>query len=92
MKRPRLPAVTERVWRAFWQIEKRGRSGNGFSALPVSNLEVDAWCRLRGERLMQWELDALDQMEGVRLSLLNGAEPEAPAKLTPALFKGMFGK
>ena len=82
-----------RVWVLFWQLERRGRTGNGYSALPICNREVEAFLRLRGEVIEAWEMDLLDRMESERLAMLN----EDPKKdklsstpLSPQLIQDLF--
>lgn len=87
----------QHIWAIFWQIERRGRSGNGYAALPVPHSEVEAFLRLRGEPMAAWELDLLDQMEGERLGMLNegggGVKRDhvSTRPMTTQLFDAMFG-
>ena len=95
-----IPTAAERVWWVFWSLDTR-RTSNGYAANAIPPSEIEAWCRLRGETLRRWELDALDKMEAARLRWLDGAagggrgadEPIVVRgqPLTPALMKALFG-
>lgn len=78
----------------FWQLERRGRTGNGYAALPISHQEVEAFLRLRGEMLATWELDLLDRMESERLEMLNEdvtkKDKLSTRPMTPALFDAIL--
>lgn len=77
----------------FWQIERRGRSGNGYAALPIPHREVEAFLRLHGEMLEPWELDLLDSMESERLAMLNDdgkVKKPAHRQMSTELFDAMF--
>lgn len=94
-RRPIIPTVGDRAWRAFWRLDAR-RSGNGYSANAISPAEIDAWCRLTGMALRSWEIRALDEMEMVRLRWLNRDEDAEPVvveaqPVTPSLVKALFG-
>jgi len=55
------------LWGYFISLSSR-RSGNGYSANPISNVEIQAWQRLSGVELLPWELDVIDMFEQVYLA------------------------
>lgn len=67
----RVPDIARHAWHVFWKLERRGRAGNGFAAMPISNMELQAWLTLHEERLTRWELDVLDVLEDERRLFLN---------------------
>lgn len=95
---PRVPAVAEHVWGLFWKLERRGRAGNGYAAMPVSNQELQAFLVLRGERLAVWEIDLFDILEREHIAFLNrdvGRDQSEPRvvknkKFSLAMFDAAF--
>lgn len=91
-----MPAVARHVWDVFWKLERRGRAGNGFAAMPVSNSELQAWLVLHDDRLKRWELDILDILEAERVTFLNRdlgktkKDKIASTPLTMEKFDAMF--
>lgn len=70
-REPRVPEIAKHAWDCFWRLERRGRSGNGFGATPISNMEVLAFLLVERETLSPWEKDLIDIMEIERLAFLN---------------------
>lgn len=52
-----LPECAAYVW--MWFFELNGRRTYGMSMNPITWPDIDAWARLKGVRLKQWEMDAL---------------------------------
>jgi len=63
---PPLPPPMVPIWRWFLELGQ-GRTGNGMGPNPISWLELDAWCRLRGVLLGQYELTCIRDLDGIYL-------------------------
>jgi hypothetical protein len=63
------------VWEWFVYLDRK-RFHNGYSYLPISHLEIDAWARLHGETPAAWELRALSAMDIEKILLLNASDDE----------------
>jgi len=73
---------------------------------PIDFLQIEAWSRLRQERIKNWELSALRAMDQARLDYyhskldedkdpIDGKRESKPVKssrpLSPELFDSLFG-
>ncbi|MGX9443858.1 phage tail assembly chaperone [Nitrobacteraceae bacterium UC4446_H13] len=80
-----LPSPIQHVWEWFIELHKsRSQGFNGW--LPISNLEILAWCALTGVQLRPWEYAALRALDD---RFVNGPPPP-DEPVTPALFKRLF--
>ena len=66
---PRLPEGAEHVWNYYHELSRTRQSG--MSVNPISHQEIDAWGRLRGIRLLGWELAAILGIDSVFLTHIN---------------------
>lgn len=77
-----------------WFVElDTARSTNGFGFNPISFTDIDAYSRINGVPMREWEVAAIRKMDLVRLKKLNGGKDEpvvASRPMTPALFNGLF--
>jgi hypothetical protein len=53
------------------------RTGNGYGPNALGFQAIADWCRLRSIRLLQWQLDAILEMDIARRSVLAEAAPES---------------
>jgi hypothetical protein len=51
----------------------------GFSANPITHLEIEAFCRLTGALIDPWELSVLQRMDQAVMAILNKTEKPRPA-------------
>jgi hypothetical protein len=56
------PEAGEHVWAWFWELSAASGS-NGFAPMPVTHLEIEAWARLVGAELDEWEVRAIRAMD-----------------------------
>lgn len=63
---PKLPPFAVHVWNTFSRLAN-ARGGTGFGPAPLSFSEIDAFCRLTGERLDFWEIDAIRELDDAYL-------------------------
>ena len=54
------------MWEWFWQLDS-GRTANGFCLNPIPWSDLLAWMFLTGVRPTQWELDALRELDWIRV-------------------------
>jgi hypothetical protein len=92
-----VPAAGDHVWRWFIELDA-SRAHNGFVPLRLTFTEIAAFADLRGLTIRDWELDAIREMDGARMTQLvaatgqgSGATQVATRTLTPALFDAVFG-
>jgi hypothetical protein len=60
---PELPECAAHVW--AWFSELSGRRTVGMAMNPITWPDIDAWARLKGVTLKQWEMDALTGIDDV---------------------------
>lgn len=54
-----------------WFLEiSPGRAQSGFGPLPLSSLEIWAWCQLRGVSLTQWEVGILRDLDHLWIGVM----------------------
>ncbi len=79
-----------------WFVELDAvRTGNGYGANPLTFGEIDAFVRLKGLAPEPWEIEALRQMDVVRVVAINtppGADVVSERPLTPELFGALFSR
>jgi hypothetical protein len=63
------PAAGEHLYEYFWRLHTR-RGGNGFSLVPLSPIEIEAWARSMRIELASWEHDAIYAMDAALLSAI----------------------
>ena len=56
------PGAAEHVWAWFWELSA-ARGSNGFAPMPVTHLEIEAWARMVGAELAEWEVRAIRAMD-----------------------------
>lgn len=64
------PAGFEFVWSVFLDLNT-GRQG-GMGPLPIAWSDVEAYCRMTGVRLEEWELNAVRRLDAKWLEVTNG--------------------
>ncbi len=86
------------MWEYFEQLHA-GRSSNGYSANPISYLEIKAWSDLTGIRLSSFDLRAIRSMDNTFLVYAAEKQQEAqkPEKqelpqLTPGTLNALYGR
>ncbi|MGG5810942.1 phage tail assembly chaperone [Falsiroseomonas sp. CW058] len=67
---PGLPHGTERLYDIFAQLSA-GRSYGMSGPMPLSSLEIQAWCSLTGQRLDGWELTAIRRLDAAWIKASN---------------------
>lgn len=65
-----FPMLFVHVWDAFLRLSS-SRSNNGFSANPISYLDIEAYCRLTDSHFSELELDALRQLDSMMIKNFN---------------------
>jgi hypothetical protein len=55
---PALPKGCEQLWRTFSELHAC-RGSNGFGPTRITYTDIDAYQRVTGRRLRQWELEAI---------------------------------
>jgi hypothetical protein len=55
------------LWQHFLRLGA-SRTAGAMTANPISELEIWAFCRLRGLHLERWELDAIRRLDAIALS------------------------
>ena len=66
---PRLPAGAEHVWNYYHELSRTRQSGMAVN--PISYQEMYSWGRLRGVRLLVWELSAVLGIDSAFLTHIN---------------------
>jgi hypothetical protein len=64
---PRLPDGCEEVWRIFNELHSC-RGNYGFGPCKISFVDLDAWQRVTGVRLLGWEVDAIRRADKAFIS------------------------
>jgi len=67
------PACMRYLWGYFLEMNCR-RTSTGFGINPISHEALDAWQRLRGIKLLPFEIRALDALESAFLLSRNKAK------------------
>lgn len=72
---PPLPPACAGVWDVFMQLhQRRGSAGMGPS--PLDHAQLLAWCRLQGQQLTPWEVDAIFALDDLWLQAWNESRPK----------------
>lgn len=69
---PPLPQGCEDLWRIFDELHGC-RGSNGFGLTRISFVELDAWQRVSGAKLLPWELEAIRKADGAFMRRWNEA-------------------
>lgn len=64
---PPLPRELSYLWKIFCRIASR-RGGNGFSALPLTWSDIDAFCRLTRTQLQPFEIEIIEDLDALYLA------------------------
>jgi hypothetical protein len=64
---PGLPEGCEELWRIFNELHAC-RGSNGFGPSRITFLDLDAWQRVTGIRLMPWEVAAIRRADSAFLT------------------------
>lgn len=66
-----------------------GRSSNGFGVNPISFADIVAWCTLFSERLTEWDMMLLREIDMIFIRYLN-AKTKEPESTTPTSLISSF--
>lgn len=55
------PLGFEDVWAAFCRLSRR--RAVGMTVLPISYLEMDAFCRLTGAAFARWQVELIERLD-----------------------------
>jgi hypothetical protein len=61
------PELASHVWEWFWDLSA-ARGSNGFGLNPVGFVDLAAWAAMTGAEPLEWELQALREMDRAFLS------------------------
>lgn len=50
------------LWSAFLRLSNR-RGAGGFGVNPISFCEIEAFCRLSGQRFAPWEIRLIEELD-----------------------------
>src|SRR5690606_7242751 len=64
---PPLPDGLGYLWRMFRRLSAR-RGGNGFGVNPIRHSDIEAFCRLTRMQLDPWEVEAIEDLDGLFLA------------------------
>jgi hypothetical protein len=64
---PKLPDGCEDLWAIFNELHGC-RGSNGFGPSRITFVDIDAWQRITGVRLLPWEVDAIRRADKAFLS------------------------
>lgn len=59
-----LPPALTYLWNAFQRLSVR-RPQNGMALSPIPWTEIEAFSRLTGLRLVPWEVDIIEELDGL---------------------------
>lgn len=65
-----FPMLFVNVWDAFLRLSS-ARTSNGFSANPISYLDIEAYCRLTDLRFSELELDTFRKLDSMMIKNFN---------------------
>lgn len=97
-KKTAVPTAGRQVWEWFKELDRQ-RTGTGFGFNPISFEAIKAWSDLRGITLLQWQIDAILEMDMKRRILAAEKADEAQSgevvvtdqPMTKSLFRSIFG-
>lgn len=69
---PPLPLALGYLWRAYNRL--RRRKGSGFGPGPIEWPDIDAFLRLSGFALAPWEIEVIEEIDDVFLSVVADAQ------------------
>lgn len=72
---PPFPEALRYLWRAFSRIRNRV-NGNGYSMPRITMLDLDAFNRLSGLRLLPWEIEIIELLDDALLKSTGEQEDE----------------
>ncbi|WP_425468453.1 phage tail assembly chaperone [Phyllobacterium endophyticum] len=75
---PEAPEYTDYIW--DWFVQLHNSRETGFSANPISFLEVEAFCRLTGALIDPWELSVIRRMDQAVLAIINKTGKHEPSE------------
>ncbi|UXN64407.1 hypothetical protein N8E89_00510 [Phyllobacterium sp. A18/5-2] len=81
---PEAPDYTDYIW--DWFVKLHNTRQMGFSANPISFLEIEAFCRMTGAIIDPWELSVIRRIDQAVLAVINktGMSEPAETQATPA--------
>lgn len=79
---PVIPPAVTHVWAWFFELNRARQSGMGLN--PLSWGEIDAYCRLTGQRMQRWELNLLAIFDTAFLDVMQKEESEVKEGLDNA--------
>ncbi|MCO4316346.1 hypothetical protein M8997_004055 [Phyllobacterium sp. 21LDTY02-6] len=75
---PEPPDYTDYIW--DWFVQLHNLRSIGFSANPISFLELEAFCRITGALITPWELSVLRRIDQAVLGVINKTDRQAPSE------------
>ena len=73
---PPLPLPLAYLWRTFLRIRRR-KGSNGFSANPIEWPDIDAFVRNSRLNLAPWEIEVVEALDDLWLTVNSGAAKKA---------------
>jgi hypothetical protein len=63
---PPLPSAVAYLWSMFWRLRRRKR--NAFAVSAIEWTDIDAFLRLTGIKLSEWEISVIELLDDLYLS------------------------
>ncbi len=67
LEQPPLPEGARHIWGAFLRLSAHRASG-GFGPGPITWPDLDAFCRMTRTRLVPWEVEMIEDLDGLWLA------------------------
>jgi hypothetical protein len=61
-----LPLELAYLWQVFWRLRRRKQ--NGFAVGAIEWTDIDAFVRLTGVMLSEWEISVIEMLDDLYLS------------------------
>lgn len=62
-----IPAAVAYLWNDFMRLRRR-KASSGFGPSPIEWPDIDAYVRLSGRRLAPWEIEIIEDLDGIYLT------------------------
>lgn len=77
---PPFPEALRYLWNAFTRMRRRV-NGNGTAMPRITLLDLDAFIRLSGLRLLPWEIELIERLDDLLMASMN----ESGTAIQPSL-------
>ena len=61
-----MPLELAYLWQVFWRLRRRKQ--NAFAAVAIEWTDIDAFLRLTGMTLSEWEISVIEMLDDLYLS------------------------